>query len=122
MDNTGIFETSVRKFLPTNETLWSKDVTIMVSHAGDIDCLREMCVQDARDIAYSFEKFACLVAKGQFVSEPTPQPHYELTRNMAMLQGHTKLFTLKIQGIFSQNDQKSFWALVNEAFEEVGRK
>lgn len=122
MDNIGIFETNIRKFLPTNETLWSKDVTIMVSHAGDIDRLRERCAQDARDIARSFEKFACLVREGQFFSEPSPQPHYELTRNMAMLQGHTKLFILKIQGLLSRNDEKSFWALVGEAFEEVGRK
>lgn len=120
MSNTGIFETSIRKFLPTNETIWSKDVTIAVSHAYDIDRLRERCAQDARNIARSFEKFAAYVEEGQlFFSEPSPQPHYELTRNVALLQGHTNLFKSKIRDLLSPEDQKSFWTLVGEAFESA---
>lgn len=119
MSNTGIFETSIRKFLPTNETIWSKDVTIMVSHAYDVDRLRERCAQDSRDIAASFERFSKNVLDGQFWGEPSPQGPFELARNMAILQGYTNLFKEKVRITLSDEDRRAFWAMVEEAFESA---
>lgn len=122
MSKTGIFETNIRKFIPADESEWSKSVVSLVSTAYDIDQLRERCARDARDIASSFEKFSRLVEEGQYYSEPSPQPHYELTRNMAFLQAQVRLFRWMIQGVLPAESQKDFWEMNNGAFEFLERR